>query len=653
MAVIPVITRGGQTSTRTPVASTSSRVIPVITRSTTQKSTLKATSQNTRSKGFTNILDWNRERDKVIDSQPPRVIYENLQKAAGDVGRFLQRTPNLDLGSRGQKTFKATDTETKIINFISNVPSAFIRGKGDVLEQLSTKQGRDKAKKDAANLPKTISQVKTHIERREWQKAYDVAMTNSAFVIALETSDFIPAGLLAKLGIKGVKAGTTSSRTLLKKTVKEGLEEAEGKIVKEVATKSTGHADAYVKKFGNVVDSDRAKELLPGYTPDKAPEFHKASQKVRDEVYTKLLAENKGKGDNTVYFTAGGAASGKSESIGKITKDAITYDTTLSSPGRLADLKRAIDNGYNVHVDYTASDPIAAWDRVQKRGRQIPLESFARDYEQALDNIKKLYTEYKDDPRVTFGFIDNTGEMGKAKAVTFDEISKLDYNKDRILKEINEKQTISKQQTRTSEQENATGGRKYEPGNEAQVSPKEVNVPRQQLPVGKGEEKVSRLEERITKSLDKAPEDVKNLSTFQQMNKKEQIAQASKYVSENPDEALAVLRGEKEAPKGLLNNSIYVAMQNLAEGDVALARRLASLSSTRAGQEISILSEIDPNSPVKLMRDVVKVREEAFKKRYGGKSAQEVSKKVVNEIKKKVKAPDKYDWSKFVDSIQC
>ena len=188
------------------------------------------------------------------------------------------------------------------------------------------------------------------------------------------------------------------------------------------------------------------------------------------------------------------------------------------------------------------------------------------------------------------------------------------------------------------------------------VKPKEVSVPREQLPVAstKGVEKISRLEARVTKSLEKTPQEIKDQlgSTFTTMNKKEQIAKASKYVNDNPEEALAVLRGEKEAPKDILKNSIYVAMENQAKEDVELARKLASLASTRQGQELSILTEIDQNSPVKAIRDIIVIREEAFKKRYSGKTVKEMSDKVVKDIQKKVKV-DKYDWNRFVESIKC
>jgi len=183
-----------------------------------------------------------------------------------------------------------------------------------------------------------------------------------------------------------------------------------------------------------------------------------------------------------------------------------------------------------------------------------------------------------------------------------------------------------------------------------------VKVPREQLPVGEGAEKVSRLEARVKKTLDNTSQeqiDRLGLATYQELNKKEQIRKASEYVTKSPDEALQVLRGEVEAPKGVLRNAIYVAMQNEAIGDVELARKLASISSTRLGQEIGILTEIDPYSPVKLMKDIIKIKEEAFKKRYGERTPSKVKKTITKQIKSKVKVPDKYSWSKFLDSIKC
>jgi hypothetical protein len=188
-----------------------------------------------------------------------------------------------------------------------------------------------------------------------------------------------------------------------------------------------------------------------------------------------------------------------------------------------------------------------------------------------------------------------------------------------------------------------------------EIKPKTVSVPRTQLPVGEGEKNVSKLESRVRQTLSNiTPEQIDKLglSTYKHMSNKDQIAEASKYVTANPEEALKVLNGDIEPPKGLLKNSIYVAMVNNSEGSLELQTKLATLSATRFGQEIEILKEIDKNSPIKWMDQIIKVKADAIQKKYG-KPTEEVIKSEVNKIKASIEAPNKYDWAAFVDSIQC
>jgi len=182
------------------------------------------------------------------------------------------------------------------------------------------------------------------------------------------------------------------------------------------------------------------------------------------------------------------------------------------------------------------------------------------------------------------------------------------------------------------------------------ITPKEVGVPKEQLPVGEGKLKVSKLEARMKGVIGNATQeqiDNLGLSTYQTMNKAEQITKASTYVVNNQQEALDVLRGKVEPPKGIIPESIYIAMTELAKDDITLATKLSSLSATALGQRISILSEINKDNPVRLLNEVYKVRAKAVEKRFG-KNATE---KVVKSIKEKVKVPDKWDWNNFINSI--
>lgn len=191
-------------------------------------------------------------------------------------------------------------------------------------------------------------------------------------------------------------------------------------------------------------------------------------------------------------------------------------------------------------------------------------------------------------------------------------------------------------------------------------APSTVKVPQSQMPVGTGKEKVSRLEARMTGNLGKlTPEQIDELglSTYNQMNKADQIKSAAEYVTENPDDGIKILSGEMEPPKGILKNSIYVAMENAAHDDAGLARRLASLGSTRAGQELSILTEALEDSPVKSMREVSDARIQATEKRLKSgsvtKTRNEITGTAKKVVEKTVTKAIKEDWNSFVDAIKC
>ncbi len=180
-----------------------------------------------------------------------------------------------------------------------------------------------------------------------------------------------------------------------------------------------------------------------------------------------------------------------------------------------------------------------------------------------------------------------------------------------------------------------------------------TKVSREQLPVGTGEEKASSLEARVKQTLESAPESIKSeISNYKEMNKKEQLKAASQYVTENPEEALSVLKGEKTAPEGLLHNSIALALEHKAANanDANFILKLASLRSTRAGQEISMLTERDPNSPITNIKELQQRKIESLGE---NDAAQKIREKEVSKVRKSIKKPSKGDWAAFIESIKC
>jgi len=172
-----------------------------------------------------------------------------------------------------------------------------------------------------------------------------------------------------------------------------------------------------------------------------------------------------------------------------------------------------------------------------------------------------------------------------------------------------------------------------------------VAVPSRNLPVGDGVTRNSRLEERIVKSnadpaIGKHLEG-ERLATYQQVTKADQTKRAAKFVEDRYEDALAVVRGQMEAPDGLLDNAVALALAKQAEltGDAALAIRLASLRSTRAGQEISMLTEADPLSVVASIESIIKARQGKMARARGGgiqKNSAASANKAAAETKKDV-----------------
>ena len=189
-----------------------------------------------------------------------------------------------------------------------------------------------------------------------------------------------------------------------------------------------------------------------------------------------------------------------------------------------------------------------------------------------------------------------------------------------------------------------------------EVKPKVVEVPREQLPVGEGKEKVSRLEARMQGVVGKAtPEEIDQLglTTYKTGQEPERLAKAAKYVLENPDDAMRVLKGEIPPPPGNQSNDIFVAMTQHPELTQDLANKLATLKSTAMGQNIGILKNIDPNNPVAIASDIYKIKEAVFEKRYGGKTIKEVTDKYVEKGRMKMAPPKLNDWASVIKKVRC
>jgi len=146
---------------------------------------------------------------------------------------------------------------------------------------------------------------------------------------------------------------------------------------------------------------------------------------------------------------------------------------------------------------------------------------------------------------------------------------------------------------------------------------KSVTVPKEQLPSGTGDERISRYAARMKAGTAKIlPEDKDafiekyDLPTFNRMNQKTEMENAVKYVLEDEADALARFISGRDAPDGTHSIALGLALQEkaTATGDSDLAISLASLKATRAGQDIALLRQSDPDDPFRAMGAIVDAR---------------------------------------------
>jgi len=81
-----------------------------------------------------------------------------------------------------------------------------------------------------------------------------------------------------------------------------------------------------------IIDLDEIKKEIPGYSPEKADEFHEQSAKIANKIFDMRLKEMK---NQNIVLMCGGSASGKSEFLAKFLPESfegIVFDSTFSTP---------------------------------------------------------------------------------------------------------------------------------------------------------------------------------------------------------------------------------------------------------------------------------------------------------------------------------
>jgi len=160
------------------------------------------------------------------------------------------------------------------------------------------------------------------------------------------------------------------------------------------------------------------------------------------------------------------------------------------------------------------------------------------------------------------------------------------------------------------------------------------------------------LKERIAESF-------KDLAQYTPTTIEKQTTQALALIKQDYTKARRILRGEESLPEGLLGGTMIKVMEDYAmrTGDVGLLQDIANSPLTSEtsvhAQEMRMLAERDPDSPVVAIMDVVKAREKRATRRMVNvrKAKTRIAADIKAEIKKR--APKKETWESFIESIKC
>lgn len=164
----------------------------------------------------------------------------------------------------------------------------------------------------------------------------------------------------------------------------------------------------------------------------------------------------------------------------------------------------------------------------------------------------------------------------------------------------------------------------------------------------------------VEKDLAKAFDDGE-LAEYTPAVRKEQAEMATELINTDMQKVIDILDGNAPLPKGLRGASLALAVERhaLRNNDATLIKKLAasdiSTLISEAGSELSMLAGRNADSPVRIIKQIMKARAEGAKKRVKKGDMGTARKQIKSDIKKRVKreAPTKESWSSFIKEIEC
>lgn len=464
------------------------------------------------------------------------------------------------------------------------------------------------------------------------------------------------------------KSGPTGGRTSGRQAVKAAAAHDIEKL-----------SDEYIKKNGNIVNTDDARELFASYRADRTTSaaVHEEASAVAKRAYQKLLDTKQGEGNNTVLFTAGGTGAGKTSAVralGNPEDFPVIYDTnTNKTESASSKIDAALEKGYKVKIAYVYNDLNTSLDNALDRadtqrgqlgsGRTVPVDEHLKTHLDSPETVLALAEKYKDNPNVDFEAIDNE----KNRAQTVDKSDALAFVRQKVYDRANDSTRLEqlKERIRGSDATDETkkGFLGESSGEGARPSNDKTDDRRDAARI---QDKEAQDNVRgLAKSVDRdaiasgLKSGLGNLPEYRHMDMNEQAKMAGDLIKRDPELAMKVALGEVPSPvHGLHSESVYTAIRIAARdaGDVEVLRQLATQSSivsdaTTLGQRIKALDSGQETDPVSIIQDVKAAREKSVGTKKIAKETKIIADDIKNSIKKS--SSGRVSWEEFVKEIQC
>lgn len=155
--------------------------------------------------------------------------------------------------------------------------------------------------------------------------------------------------------------------------------------------------------------------------------------------------------------------------------------------------------------------------------------------------------------------------------------------------------------------------------------------------------------------------DFQDQTLYQQADFKAMGEKVDQVFATNPELGMKIAMGEEKPVEGTLAGMYWTAAENQAilNKDTQTLKKLMNSKinevATALGQNVAAFRERNPDSPIRIVKEINTMMEEEYKKRQPRISIEQARQKQETRLKEDIKKqiPNKDVWANFIDSITC